>query len=374
MDDRRPPRRGAAQAGQPGTAFPRRLNAGLGRCTGLAATLLYLLLPAFGSAQFVSICGSAPSGTNDCPWYHVEVILFRSDQAREVTAEALLAEAQPRHTPRLATLLPPVDEPLRPIRTAEVLALWQSAGQAPEWLKVTPGLSVEQERFLLALDGIGRPRHPLSLDFLQELPFLVWVEADDSEDPFADDPDIWRDLEPVTIPMLEPILVIAQPLPELQPELAIVEVPELIGVIPMELAFREVVGAERLLNGEAARLRRARGFEVLAHLSWRQPMARNEPGLAQLIYTADLAESGLAEGELLLGSVTIDLRRFLHAHLDLYFKAAPEAGADDASAGERWIHLQQSRRMRSGELHYLDHPWIGAIIRIERFDGSDVRR
>lgn len=343
-----------------------------------AAILLLLFLLPSAQAQFVSACGSAPSGINSCPWYHVEVVIFRNDNARHVTAEDLTGDVQPRWSPRLATLLPPVGEDIRPLRIAEYAALWQSAGQAPEWLRVTPGLSVEQERFLLAIEHIGQARHPIDLDFLDALPSWAWQapEALASEDDSAE-PDVdGGDPETAPIPVIEPIVVIAQPLPELTPQLDIIDPPDLSGVIPMDLAFREVPSGQRLLNSEAARLRRARGFEVLGHLAWRQPFIPNAPGLAQLIYSADLAAPGLPQGELLLGTLSIDLRRFLHAHLDLYFKAPdPDAAAEgdrmpQVAQPPQWIHIGQSRRMRSGELHYLDHPWIGAIIRIERFEAE----
>lgn len=322
--------------------------------SGLTASILTGLLGVFllpaASAEFVSACGRAPSGLNNCPWYQVEVVIFRNDNARDASAEELVGEAEPRWTPRLATLLPPVGEDIRPMRTAEHLALWESAGQAPEWFEVTPGLTPEQERSLMAIEDAG-------------------------------DQSAWNDQEPgdgmdapADVDAADSTLIADQLLPEPEPELELIEVPPPAGAIPMDLAFREVPAGQRLLNGEAARLRRARGFEVLSHLAWRQPFIPNEPGLAQLVYTADLAESGLPQGELLLGSLTVDLRRFLHAHLDLYFKApARDAFGSGRDAlvtfdPQRWIHVRQSRRMRSGELHYVDHPWIGAIIRIERYE------
>ena len=346
------------------------------RVVSVVTALLILVLTPAVQAQFVSACGSAPSGINNCPWYQVEIVIFRNDDGRAASAEDLVGTAQPRWSPRLATLLPPAGEDIRPMRTAEYLALWQSAGQAPEWLFVTPGLSVEQERFLQAIEHIGRPRHLIDLSFLDTLHQLDWAAMPSAEElALSEEAEVEPEPEERSIPEIEPTVVITQPMSELEA----IDIPDLVGVIPMDWAFREVPDRQRLLNGEAARLRRARGIEVLGHLAWRQPFMANEAGLAQLVYSADLAESGpagtgLPEGELLLGTLTVDLRRFLHAHLDLYFKAPgpvidgeatlPTSGASSS----QWVHVQQSRRMRSGELHYLDHPWIGAIIRIERFE------
>lgn len=322
------------------------------------------------AAQFASICGSAPSGTNNCPWYQVEIVIFRNDSALGASPETLVGDATPRLPPRLAMLKPQPDEFIRPTRTAEFLAVWQSAGEAPEWLLVSPGLSVEQERFLIAIETIGRPRHPMDLSFLDTVDELAWVEIEPPATDAFEEPDA----EAMPAPGIEPVVVVARPWPVSEPELDIVELPGLIGVIPMDLAFREVPAGERLLNPEASRLQRSRDYRVLAHKAWRQPFAPNEPGLAQLVYTADLADSGLPHGELLLGTVRIDLRRFLHAHLDLYYRPERSFDIDDDLIPEHngtWIQVRQSRRMRSGELHYLDHPRIGAIIRIERFELAD---
>ena len=365
--------RDAEQSHAVGPTTPARTTRGF--TASLATLLLALFLLPAAHAQFVSACGTAPSGINNCPWYQVEIVIFRNDNARAVSVEDLAGTAKPRWSPRLATLLPPAGEEFVPMRTAEYLALWQSAGQAPEWVQVTPGLTVEQERALREAERLGRARRTIDLSHLGDQ--LAWVESDPDEG-IPDDSTHDGDAEPTAeerpVPENEPVVELARPSPEQPPEDEFIEVPELIGVIPMDLAFREVPAGQRLLDGQAARLRRARGFEVLGQLAWRQPFATNEAGLAQLVYSADLAESGLAEGELLLGTLTVDLRRFLHAHLDLYFKASdstPGNGSEvPSSSGEQtphWIHVQQSRRMRSGELHYLDHPWVGAIIRIERY-------
>lgn len=338
----------------------------------LLTVFALLSLPSWATAQFVSACGSAPSGTNACPWYHVEIIIFRNDAGAGITAEGVEPDALPRWTERLATLRPVAGEPLRPTRTTELQALWQSADEAPQWFVLTPGLSFEQERFLTAISGIGEPRRRVDLGFLRELDALVWEDVEMPEPEAASDPG-------VPAPELEPMVASAPSEEEVEPALPdeFDAIPELVGIIPMELAFRELTPGERILEAEATRLRRARGYEVLAHLAWRQPFLPNEPGMAQLIATADPALPDQAAGELLLGTVTIDLRRFLHAHLDLYYRPRQPAALLDADtigrneASGRFIHIRQSRRMRSGELHYLDHPQIGAIIRIERFEPAD---
>ena len=55
----------------------------------------------------------------------------------------------------------------------------------------------------------------------------------------------------------------------------------------------------------------------------------------------------------LFGTVTLKRRRYLHAEVDLWFERGETL---------EQFRMQQSRRMRSGELHYLDHPRLGVII------------
>ena len=316
-----------------------------------------------------SVCGQGPSGVNDCPWYQVEIVIFRNDSAAARTSETLAGDAEPVWPANVATLLP-AEDPLRPRRTAELQALWQSAGQRPVVDRVVAGLDVEQERLFARLRELGLEAQSPDLGFLDDLADLEWVEpataVEDEED--ATDYRAVPDLEP-TLTRVRPEAADSEP-----PEEAVAGLPRLI---PMSLAFREVPPNERLLNAETSRLQRNRDYTVLSRLAWRQPFAPNQPGLAQLVYTGELEQTGPDRGELLIGSVTVDLRRFLHAHIDLYYRdgesdrVAVDGGLAPLDApAQRWVHVQQSRRMRSGELHYLDHPRIGAIIRIERFDGQ----
>ncbi|MEQ8516260.1 MAG: CsiV family protein, partial [Chromatocurvus sp.] len=56
--------------------------------------------------------------------------------------------------------------------------------------------------------------------------------------------------------------------------------------------------------------------------------------------------------------------------------AAPAEVQPDADAGYPWRHailLEQSRRMRGGELHYLDHPVFGVLIKMTLLEDSDLR-
>ncbi len=91
-------------------------------------------------------------------------------------------------------------------------------------------------------------------------------------------------------------------------------------------------------------LRRSAGYRPLAHIGWTQTARARDA--AQYLDIATLApDSGLQ------GRVAITLGRYLHLTVDLSHQ--------DATAQR--VAIQQSRRMRSNERHYLDSPALGII-------------
>lgn len=116
---------------------------------------------------------------------------------------------------------------------------------------------------------------------------------------------------------------------------------------PTTRRFPPVPAARLKLGAVADTLRRSRNYRPLAHLSWTQPgYGRND---AQYVAIDELvpAASGLS------GKVALTRGRYLHLTLDLRFSPG------DGSAGP--FLLQQTRRMRSNERHYIDHPNFGVI-------------
>jgi hypothetical protein len=118
----------------------------------------------------------------------------------------------------------------------------------------------------------------------------------------------------------------------------------------------------------ASTLDRNPGYRVLAHESWRQPgFARDQAGPVDLetvtrlrtittesggvpIRPAASAVTGVSPDKPLVATVTLWLGRYLHLVVDAESFTASGPG-----------HLSESRRMRSGELHYFDSPRLGAI-------------
>jgi hypothetical protein len=197
-----------------------------------------------------------------------------------------------------------------------------------------------------------------------------------------------------------------------------------------------LVSAERLQLGETARrIQNARDVELVLHLGWLQPGLAEEQAVAVHIYdgmpqTAAAANSTepvspATEGDMgtpprLDGTLRLILSRYLHIQSDLLWReplpnqlgfaaeqslinggtATPQPAAMDndathvidsgtgnlsdngemtteSTAGSSALNyqvyrMQQSRRMRSNEVHYLDHPLFGIIVQVTPYITAQV--
>lgn len=127
---------------------------------------------------------------------------------------------------------------------------------------------------------------------------------------------------------------------------------------PLRESSRPGLGYERLdpqdhrLSQAASRLAAQPGFDVHWHAAWVQP------GLGPLAAQAVALPFDLrAEG--ITGWIRIYRARFLHAETDITLEDAD---------GEVLAHMNTSRRMRSEEQHYLDHPRMGVLVRVDPWE------
>jgi hypothetical protein len=108
--------------------------------------------------------------------------------------------------------------------------------------------------------------------------------------------------------------------------------------------FPALPAARIKLSAIADSLRRSRGYQPLAHFGWTQPgFPRTEAHYMSI-------DSQATPGSGLTGRVALSRGRYLHLTLDLVLEGN----------GERYV-LRQTRRMRSNERHYIDHPKFGVI-------------
>lgn len=191
-------------------------------------------------------------------------------------------------------------------------------------------------------------------------------------------------------------------------------------------AFRLLDPDELHLGADAKRIDGASDMQLLGHFGWRQPglpqqgalavrvdqslfdriEAMNEAGRLQAGASEPVTDQGeIAEMPKVEGTLRLILSRYLHIESDLLLKepldeqpmyndaqqanvllfsepAIPAPGASGqaaqpdlfamaeenaAQAPYRVYFMHQSRRMRSSETHYLDHPVFGMVIRVVPF-------
>lgn len=152
----------------------------------------------------------------------------------------------------------------------------------------------------------------------------------------------------------------------------------------IEASYRWMPDDTLTMGREARRIQQRNAGRLLFHGRWVQavpPRTDAEPILLQagrkLSLPSDVHE--------LLGTVAITLGRYLHFEANLFFHA-PGLGMEPAAIafaenGEPLLtefkmtdikasdggyqQLNESRRMRSAEIHYLDHPKLGLLVRVD---------
>ncbi len=169
---------------------------------------------------------------------------------------------------------------------------------------------------------------------------------------------------------------------------------------PNKAAFHRLPADAYRLNGRAASLARSKRFHPILHLAWRQPVGDPKQAPAVLI---DSRRNGADDGRpAVVGTIKVSLQRYLHLDADLLFgsdgldlsgpppvappAATPAAtplavpGNDDAGTAPApaaepptRFRMRQSRRLRSGELNYFDHPAFGMLVQITPVAMGDAK-
>ena len=131
------------------------------------------------------------------------------------------------------------------------------------------------------------------------------------------------------------------------------------GQPPIESAVR--LGSDRIreaepngLTGVARALQSSGEFEPVAHMAYVQPVYSRSN--APHVYVS--AAGGAIDGTIKLASA-----RFLHMEVDLRYRP----GSFSNSGGlPNVVRIRGKRRMRPGELHLIDHPLGGVLVRVGR--------
>ena len=129
-----------------------------------------------------------------------------------------------------------------------------------------------------------------------------------------------------------------------------------------------VYSPETKMDATVRAINRQKNLRPLFHRRWRQATPARE---APIKMRLDLPVTDAR----LHGTLDVTVARYLHFNIDLWYATttlgqAPRLFSRDGASlapdtAERYIHIAERRRMRSQEVHYLDHPKLGIVIRID---------
>ena len=155
-------------------------------------------------------------------------------------------------------------------------------------------------------------------------------------------------------------------------------------------SWRPLPAGEYTLNSVAERLKKSGRYRILQHVAWRQPVV-DKANSKPIQIRAGRDFSGLfperayrsiefgdtqnqserdnftTEVRELDGTINIVIGRYIHLYTDLVYRLPRSNPTELRDALEREQILvdyavKSHRRMRSRELHYVDHPLVGVLI------------
>ncbi len=153
--------------------------------------------------------------------------------------------------------------------------------------------------------------------------------------------------------------------------------------------FSILPASERLLNSQAATLARSGSYTLLYHQAWRQMIYGRKTNIA---ITGGKVFNGHQELE---GNISLSVAQYLKIQTNLWLTQFVPAGTNisetfpelpinpNASVTEgektqdylvkRTVKLSQDRSMRSNEVHYIDHPLFGVIVKIIPYEATGTK-
>ena len=125
------------------------------------------------------------------------------------------------------------------------------------------------------------------------------------------------------------------------------------------------------LGKYAKRLKANKRYNVLVHKAWRQPGLSREDAIDIPIDSrprgaGNAPAAATQPGNSIHGTVKVVLARYLHIYTDMIYRQPR------ATTTSEWYGMESQqykefpinfhRRMRSKELHYIDHPLVGILV------------
>ena len=150
--------------------------------------------------------------------------------------------------------------------------------------------------------------------------------------------------------------------------------------IPLNLSLLDAQNHK--MSETIKKLMESESYNPLFHIAWRQNVS--SPGDAQAIHiTTDKPDFADPNGEtieaetieaeqpntIVDGTITVSLKRYLHLKADLaYINTNGSNFFSDEEEAPVVFRMTESRRMRSKEIHYFDHPKFGMLALITPYE------
>ena len=150
-----------------------------------------------------------------------------------------------------------------------------------------------------------------------------------------------------------------------------------------------------ILDDVVDRLKRSGRYRILKHLAWQQPRVDRDNALPIKItagrdFTSLFPERAYRQIEFsdtsandtqnynqrvheLAGTINVVITRYIHVYTDLVYRLprSNPSSLDDALNRDQVLvdyAVNSHRRMRSRELHYIDHPLVGILVEATPID------
>lgn len=138
------------------------------------------------------------------------------------------------------------------------------------------------------------------------------------------------------------------------------------------IAFESLEASENMLTEQAAKMTREKGYQILLHQAWLVEAKPEEQATPLLLnVTPETEFKSAVDGYLTFYKsryphviANLELERRIPTRIREEFALQQKLELEDLPDYMRF-QLNESRKIKSGQLHYLDHPIFGALIQIQ---------
>jgi len=119
---------------------------------------------------------------------------------------------------------------------------------------------------------------------------------------------------------------------------------------------------------ERLSLEKSPAYKVLHHVAWRQPAL--DPKRASAVRLTNMADTSNHNTAVLDGTVKLSQEQFLQLDIELTYLPERTATANSTEMPQG-LALRILRKLRSGNLNYMDHPLLGILAKVTKIEEEE---